>query len=138
MNRRENLIALAERFYMNIPTEEQDSFVYSGEEDLAEVLYGGDELERWACVTQHDDYTYLYLYPTREQAEERGVEYVSDDTFSESPIAVADLDSGKLYRIVKLIPVYENDSQATEIRKEVVFDASSIEADPKQAQRRGL
>lgn len=119
MTRRENLIALAERYQIAVPSEEQTYFVYSGEEDLAELLYGEEPLLRWACVTQHDDYAYITLHDTREQAEARGVEYVTDDLFSESPMAVADLDTGKLYGIVALIPVFENDSQATEIRKEV-------------------
>ena len=56
----------------------------------------------------------MKTFPTRRQAEQYTVEYVSDDIFVESPHAIVDLDDerepwGKLYRLVKLIPEYASD-----------------------------
>ena len=54
----------------------------------------------------------MKTFGTREQAERRTIEYVSDDIFAETPVAVVDLDAtdapwGRLYPLIKLIPEYE-------------------------------
>lgn len=89
----------------------------SSEEDLLEYLSGEVHIDRWVAVTYNDSeggFYYLKTFPTRERAEEYTIEHVSDDIFTESPIAVVDLDDpitahGKIYRLLKLIPVYERE-----------------------------
>lgn len=110
--RRDRFITLAEQYWIRVPTPEQETFETSSEEDVAEYLYSDLKIDRWVAVTYHDNIHYLKTFPTRQQAEERSIEYVTDDIFTESPVGIVDLDDpatpyGKLYRLTKLIPVFE-------------------------------
>lgn len=112
--RRERLIKLAELYYIPV-REEQDHYDSASEEDFAEYLHGHVHIDRWVAVTYHDSeasHFYVKTFPTREQAEQHTIEYVSDDIFTETPIAVVDLDdpieaTGKVYRLMNLIPIFE-------------------------------
>lgn len=95
----------------------------SAEEDVFSYLYHGDpgfdaeEIHRWCAVTSVGEHHYLYpLYDERGEAEEKTVEYPDDNIYTESPVAVVDLDGtdifpdenrGRVYRLVKLVPVFE-------------------------------
>lgn len=109
--RRVRLAALALKYW--IPCyEEFERCDSAAAEDMWQYLHGDEVIEQWAAVTMHDgDSHFVKTFPNRRQAEEHSVEYVSNDIFAESPVAIADLDDdsepwGKLYPLVKLIPVF--------------------------------
>jgi hypothetical protein len=115
--RRAHLFALAGKFW--IPTfellEQCDS---SSAEDMWEYLYGHKQIERWAAITCSTEGSqplyYVKTLADREAAVEHSVEYVTDALFAEFPIALCDLDAaeepwGKLYPLMKLVPVYKDD-----------------------------
>lgn len=111
--RKERLRRLAVHYW--IDTEKRDHYDSASAEDLAEYLYGGTHIDQWVAVTYHggdSSHYYLKTFPTRKQAEEHAIEYVTDDLFTEVPISVVDLDDpvepyGKVYRLKKLIPIFE-------------------------------
>ncbi len=112
--RKERLSALAEQYYIPV-REEQNHYDSASEEDFAEYLHGHVHIDRWVAVTYHDgeaSHFHVKTFPTREQAEEYTIEHVTDDIFTEVPIAVVDLDdaigpAGKVYELKKLIPIFE-------------------------------
>jgi hypothetical protein len=51
---------------------------------------------RYCAVTYHEDRHYLYpLYATLRDAKARAVEFIVNDTFTEMPLCVVDLQTGK-------------------------------------------
>lgn len=112
--RKERLRRLAVHYRIPI-RDEIDQCVTSSEEDLLEYLEDEWHIDRWVSVTYNDSeggIHYLKTFQTRDAAAEHSVEYVTDDIFTESPVALVDLDDpvepfGKVYRLKKLIPIYE-------------------------------
>ena len=114
--RAEKLRALADVYGIAVRERIEDC-ENSAEEDLLLHLFHGDPgddaepISRWCAVTASGEYTYLYpRYETRAEAEAKTVEYPDDDIYSESPVAVVDLDgegeAGTVYRLKKLIAVF--------------------------------
>jgi len=112
--RRKKLAALGSKFFIELrdEIEECDS---ASEEDLWEYLRGDKWIDPWVAVTYHDgdsSHYYLKTFATRREAEDYTIEHVTDDIFTESPVAVVDLDDptepwGKEYRLLRLIAIYE-------------------------------
>ncbi len=74
----------------------------SGNEDLGEYLdvenYEPYDIREWCAVTISGEGEFHYAYPdydTAEDAQARCLEYVTDDIFSEAPVAVVNLDTGE-------------------------------------------
>jgi hypothetical protein len=122
--RANKLAALATHYGIAIRTTIDDCRS-SAEEDLFFHLFHGEDgeeaepINRWCAVTAAGEGTFLYpLYADREDAEARTVEYPADDIFSESPVAIVDLDDdaetmdgarmGLIYPLVKLVAVFQS------------------------------
>ncbi len=112
--RKESLRQLAAHFEIPIRDSIEDC-ESSSTEDMWLYLAGEQFIERWAAVTYHDGEQgglhYIKTFANRQEAEDYTVEYVTDDIFTEAPIAVVDLDDpvrtyGKIYPLEKLIPIY--------------------------------
>lgn len=73
-----------------------EDYDHEVEEDVRPYISGDSLCEQFLCITLHDDKPYfLPDFGNRDGAELRAVEYINDDLFSEIPLAVVDLDSGK-------------------------------------------
>jgi len=108
---KEHFTALCLKFW--IPLILEGPWENSSAEDAAEVLRGDRDLFRWAAVTRHDDVFYIRTFTTWDDAVAHSVEYVGDDIFSETPVAICDLESmeepwGKLHMLTSLTPVFHD------------------------------
>lgn len=110
---RDRLKALALKYWISVP-EDPEQAENADVENLWGMIYGDDVPDRWATVTQTGGGQPAYFiktYPTRKQAENASIEYVTDDLYSEFPAALCDLfygdePWGKLLPVTKLIPVF--------------------------------
>lgn len=114
--RREKLRLLALKYWISI-RDDYESCRSAAEEDIMEYLTMDEALWRWAAITMtggsEQDY-FIEMHKSRRAAVAATIEYVTDDIFAESPVAICDLDSdeepwGKLYGLKRLIPVYATD-----------------------------
>lgn len=100
--RRETLVALASEFWLDekeiLEQLASGRFTSTATEDLAPYLRPDDpvEIERFALVTKHDDGRFVMPdFDWLEQAFDRACRHVDSDVFTEYPVTVVDLDSGK-------------------------------------------
>jgi hypothetical protein len=92
-DRVERLAALIESY-----GESPDNYDEGVEEDVRPYLCGEQPCGRFVCVTAHGERRYfLPCYDNLESAQARAIEYVIDSLFTETPVAVHDLDEGSLY-----------------------------------------
>lgn len=67
------------------------------EEDPRPYLSGEKPCQRFVCVTMHAEKPFfLPRFDDAETARARAMEYATDDIFAETPVAVVDLDTGKV------------------------------------------
>lgn len=98
MTRAERLLKLIES-YGQKPTDYDEG----EEEDPRPYISGEEECERFCCVTVnytshgYAKWFFLPVFPKRDAAELRAVEYAENDLFEELPVAVVDLDSGETW-----------------------------------------
>jgi hypothetical protein len=103
--------ALCQKYWISLIPD--GPWANSSEEDAAAVLRGEIEILRWAAITQHDEIFYIKTFNTYQEAERASIEYVSDDIFTESPVALCDLWRGDrepwglLYELVSLKPRFK-------------------------------
>ena len=73
-----------------------DGDSYSGEEDAQLHISGEVPLARYCVVTQCGEFTYAKANcETLDCAKGCALEYINDDLFQESPVAIIDLDTGE-------------------------------------------
>jgi hypothetical protein len=105
-SRKAALEALADRHEV-----ERDKSTSAGE-DLLEALEAPSQIARWCAVTSSPEHGTTYLYPdsdTAQAAKQRAVCNIANPTFSEAPVEVVDLDSGKSHLAEVGVVVWSDD-----------------------------
>lgn len=103
MTRRERLLELAEKYYLDRKRS------YSGAEDFDEYMEPEYDVKRFCAITRTPDSDggdFVYFYPdfdTQEAAQTRGFEHIVDSIYEETPTAVVDLDLGDVW-----LPVWDS------------------------------
>lgn len=104
-------VALCEQYGIEIKSE--GPWTDSASEDASLIVDGTDPLHRWIAVTKAGEFIYLAPCESRQEAINRTVEYVCDDIYAESPLAIVDLDRGgsrgACYPLVALVPTYASE-----------------------------
>lgn len=103
--RQEALRQLCDTWGLRIHDGQARRWASTAEEDIAAYFYEIDgedpqPVDEWAAITEHDDESgivYVKTYPTLQAAQEGAAEYVQDDIFSERPIRIVSLDTGRTF-----------------------------------------
>lgn len=76
-----------------------EDFDYDCEEDLRPYYEGDKTPAAWCVITKHGDSTFFYPdYHEFDAAQLRAMEYVNDNTYSEQPVEIVNLDTGAVHR----------------------------------------
>lgn len=105
-SRRTMLDAAAKRYYLcGSPEAECQGDTCAASEDytlfLQEVAEGETTIPRWLCITAsggEGTHIHAHFCASLEGAKFAAEKNIDDDIFSESPVAIVDLDTGKLRR----------------------------------------
>lgn len=105
-SRRKTLDAAAKRWYIcGSPESNCQGDACAGSEDftlfLQDVTEGSESIPRWLCITARGgdgEHVFAHFCASLEGAKLAAEKNIDDDIYSESPVAIVDLDTGRTRR----------------------------------------